>query len=142
MIITPDPISDKKGSLDSHVFRVALDDAPNPAAGVDFQTVGFTVTKLNGGDVADSVVLELAVFSDEDCTTPSLTAILSAAVEDTGEILAGSGSAAIKVRTNDAGEFQYKLTNAAHGIVYLACSHTFGSPSLSCQGVDSVTFTA
>ena len=141
-IFTPDPPSDKKSAVGNFVFRVAMLDAEDVAGGGTEQTVGFQVTQVNGSEIDTEVLLEFAVFQDEYLTVPAVNAVLSDAVTDKGTILAGSGTAALKVQTNETGEFQCKLTDAVDEPVYLACSTTFGSPAVSCRETDSVTFSA
>lgn len=120
------------------LLAVLMDSPDQPDAGDDDLSVGFQVIDQSGASVLKSSVLEFAVFDDEDFTIPSVNAVLQTATE--GTIVAGEGTAALKIRTSGDGKFTCTLTDSQDETVYLACMSTFGGPLIDCQDFDSVTF--
>jgi len=136
----PDDFEDVVLGMMHTVLKVKLIDAPNVTGGGITQTVGFSITNINDIPIKLSCLVEFAVFDDADLSVPAVTATLDTAGK--GTIIAGFGTAALKVKTDVNGEFTCTLTDTADETVYLACSCTFGSPSLVCLSKDSVAFSA
>ena len=110
------------------------------AGGGTTQTVGVQVTDFQGKPINYSVVLEFAVFDDLEMAVPATDATLDTEAE--GTILAGAGSAALKVKTDANGRFSCTLTDSVLETVYVGCSMSFGSRIIDCGDPDSVTFSA
>ena len=133
--VTPDPIievSQVRG------YRAAVLAAGDVSGGGTTQEVGFQIKDTDGNDVALEVVLEFAVFDDINFSIPAVSAILGTVVN--GTIIAGEGTAALKVKTDATGLFKCTLTDVVDETVYCGCSMTFGSVVVSCFDIDSVTF--
>lgn len=140
-IYTPDPASDSVATGQAgQPFYPEMNDAADVGGGGTTQTVGFQMKDSAGSDVAGQKMMEFAVFDDVGLSVPSAAATLGTVAD--GTIIAGEGSAALKVQTDANGLFQCTLTNPADTTVYVACSPTFGSPALDCTRIDSVTFSA
>lgn len=130
---------DKVEGLVSGMLHVELIDVTPPASGVDTATVGLRILQSPGGlPYTEEVVLEFAVFDDEDAANPAAAAVLQTASK--GTILAGSGTAALKVKTDANGEFECQCSDGTDETVYLASSQSFKSPALDCADTESVTF--
>jgi hypothetical protein len=119
-------------------FVSAIVDAADVTGGGTTQTVGLQLKDASGNPVAQEITLEFAVFNDAELSIPAINAILSTATS--GVIVAGDGTAALKIKTDAMGLFECTLTDAVDETVYLGCSMTFGSPMVDCQSNDSVTF--
>ena len=83
-------------------------------------------------------VLELAAFTDDGCTEPVLACQFSGATQ--GAILAGTGSPAVKVRTDAAGRFSATLRGTLRTTAHVAAGASFGSPLLDCRERVTVNF--
>jgi hypothetical protein len=128
------------GNAFAEILNVEMDDAADVTGGGTTRAVGFQVTDFAGNPIDYAVSLELAVFDDVNLTVPATSATLATATQ--GTILAGSATAALKVRTDTAGRFLCTLTNLFDTTVYLGASPSFGSPLMDCREIDSVTFSA
>lgn len=136
----PDEFEDTQLSMLHSLIKVKMLDAPNVTGGGTTVTVGFSLTNINDVTLGLAALVELAVFDDADLSVPSVSATLDTASK--GTIIAGAATAALKVKTDTNGEFACTLTDLVDHTVYLACSTTFGSPSIICLSKDSVTFSA
>ena len=136
----PDEFEDAQIAMLNSLIKVRMIDAPDVSGGGTTQVVGFSITNMNDIPFAMPVLVELAVFDDSDVSNFALNASLDTATK--GTILGGAGTAALKVKTDANGEFECTLSDLVDETVYLACSPTFGSPSLICLSKDSVTFSA
>jgi hypothetical protein len=92
------------------------------------------------GRGAGSVLFEMAAFDDSGVSTPATNATLGTA--SIGSIVSGSGTAAIKGRTDSSGRFRCVLTNAVDETNWLATSATFGGPAIDGTAIADATFSA
>lgn len=124
-------------STDGIAVRMIV--AGNATGGATTRPVGFEIVDKSSGDsVAEELVLRFAVFDDPACSTLAENAKLSSSFE--GEILSGSGSANVQVRTSASGSFRCTLTNTNDEVNYLACRTDFGGPNVDCRSLDTVAF--
>ena len=136
----PDDFEDTQIAMLHSVMKVKLIDAPNVIGGGTTVTVGFSLTNINDIPVKLQVPVEFAVFDDQYGVIPAVNAVLSTATK--GTILAGDGTAALKILTDANGEFACTLTDLVDEMVWLGCDQSFMSPALVCLSKDSVTFSA
>ncbi len=120
------------------VYKIRMDDAPNVTGGGTTAQVGFQLINLADVLVSVNDLIQFAVFDDADLSIPATNATLNTASK--GIIIAGAGTAALKVRTDTTGKFTCTLTNLIDEIVYLGCSSAFGGPALVCRETDIVEF--
>lgn len=122
------------------IQNVKVDDAADVAGGGSVATVGFQITDFTGDPKADGVVVEFGVFDDIDLGIPAINATLATPTK--GTIVVGSGSPALKVKTDSTGRFECQLTDLVDETVFLGCESSSGSPLFDCREIDSVTFAA
>lgn len=118
---------------------VDMEDAADVTGGGTTRVVGFQV-KMGVTPLTSPVLVEFAVFDDDKFSVPAVSAVLGTAT--VGTIIAGEGTAALKVLTDATGSFRCTLTDPSDEAVYIACSSTFGGPAVDCRDTDSVTFSA
>jgi len=119
--------------------QVQMDDAAD-VGGVPAATrvVGFQLRDGNGVALAQETIVELIAANDDGLSQPAVGIVaLSNAAE--GAILAGSGLAAVIVRTNANGRFSCDATFSQIGTRYFGCAHAPGGPALDARSVDDVT---
>lgn len=126
------------GTNQAREFEVIMDTITSPLPGVDSVTVGLRVVDEDGAPLKSPVELQLSAFDDGAGAIPALSATLGSAAE--GSILAGLGTASVRVRTNSTGRFECVLSNAIDETNYLACDSVDGGPDLDCRSTASVTF--
>lgn len=127
------------GITSGAVVSVALvTDAPDVGGGGTVATVGLGIVDADSAPVAGQLVLQFAVFDDEFLTAPASNATLDNATK--GTILDGAAGAALMILTDANGEFECSLFDTADETVWIGCASGFGSPAISCEEKDSVTF--
>jgi len=136
----PDDFEDTQIAMLHSVVKTKLIDAPNVTAGGTTVAVGFSLTNINDIAMPLQVPVEFAVFDEQYGVTPAVNATLNTATK--GTILAGAGTAALKILTDVNGEFACTLTDLVDETVWLGCSQSFMSPAIICLSKDSVTFSA
>jgi len=124
-------------SIKTEMLHVVFENG-QPAAGTDTHPIQLAVLDLADRAVDFEVELELAVFDDADLSTPAANATLGNA--SVGTIQAGSGTAALKIKTNAEGRCSLDLSDLVNEQVYLACKPTFGAQAISCKQRQSVIF--
>jgi len=121
------------------LFILDMMDAPDVPNGGTEAVVGFGIEDMNGDPVTNSMLIELGVFLDQNATQVALDKV-QLKDASVGTILAGEGGPAIKVLTNDDGEFSCTLVCDPRDTVYVAANSTFGGPFVNCSEVDAITF--
>lgn len=147
------------GDLRRDIYEAfaALADALDTGAGapyvdistdVDAQTAGSPIVvtiQLLDGPGGDSVSLiaklALTAFGDVDTVNASGASILTALGVPVGDLLNGTGTAAIYLRTDATGKFQANLDSGIAANIWLGVGPDFGSPSLNYTAIKPVTFT-
>lgn len=119
-----------------NMYHVDMLDAPD-TTGTTAQ-VGFKLLSAGYGNIVGQKLVEISVYDDPEITALSSVATLNTAAK--GTIVAGAGTAALKVLTNENGEFECTLTNLTPGSVYVTCSAAAGGPALDCTEIDAVVF--
>jgi hypothetical protein len=126
--------------IDNQIIVVDMIDAPNVTGGGTTVEVGFQLRGSGGDKHEVEELVQFAVFDDENFSVPAVNADLDTA--SAGTIIAGGGSAALKVKTDATGLFKCTLTDTVDETVYLACDAAFGGPMVDCRDIDDVTFSA
>lgn len=89
--------------------------------------------------VGEELVFEVHV-ADTENGADSATAVITAAAVPVGEILSGSGTACVKVKTSATGALSLLVTEAAAGSRFLEIRPCYGSGAIDCRDVAELTF--
>lgn len=120
--------------LFNDVTGVNLDSIADAIGGATTTVVGLQSAS------AREQLLELVVFDDLDVSVPATNATLATATE--GTIVAGSGTAGLKIKTDTAGRFTCTMTNAVDETVSVTCLTTPGGPTINCDSIESASYSA
>lgn len=94
-------------------------------SGTGTETFGWEVKDHHDHDAQGRLLFECSLWDEPECVTPSTTATFVAGAQR-GQLLAGDGSAAAKVLTDDQAKFYGKVTGT--GTTYLCVSTTENGP--------------
>lgn len=120
-------------------LMVLVDWAAPEAEDANTIDVQLQLTDAQGNALEEQHVLELHV-SDTTTGGDSATATISAGDGADGDILSGSGTAAVRVKTDANGHVDLKVTETASASRYLICRACYGSPILDARETVTLAF--
>jgi len=123
-------------SMLNNFYHVDMIDAQDTTG--DVVQVGFRLLNTGFSPAKVSRLVEIAVFDDALASVLAANAVLSSAIK--GTIVAGEGTSALKVLTDENGEFLCELSDVVNEQVYVTCSSTPGGPAVNCTEIDAVAF--
>jgi hypothetical protein len=141
-IVTPDPSTDITESRASRILFVDME-VVQPLPSATQGTLKATVRDSESGEpVAETVVFELQIHSDEWGSDPLSTDALYD-VATTGTVLypALSGAPVVKVKSNANGYVEIPVNKFTSGTIWCVSDRSSKSPALNCTVSKSMTFT-